>query len=296
MDPALRLLKKINGIKFSYWFLILLFFAFSLSACQPDYAFMAANTPGIPSGPGELTTPTKNTNLADPRNSTAETSSSAPQPSPTHSAAKLITASATPTKLQPTSTPSQPPITRMIFTGVVVPARCVQAKLDEIGDLDYPYHEVREILSGADLAVGSFNATMSDQVVHTGCVWTYQLVGSPENADALARAGFDLMSVATNHIKDCGLMKGWCDDVFFDTLENLTRVKILTVGAGENLADALQPVIVTINGIRFGFVSLGDSKLSETVFAAEDHPGIALLTEQNMRQAIEKARQMADYG
>ena len=30
------------------------------------------------------------------------------------------------------------------------------------------------------------------------------------------------MSVATNHIKDCGMMKSWCDYAFFDTLENLT--------------------------------------------------------------------------
>ena len=76
----------------------------------------------------------------------------------------------------------------------------------------------------------------------------------------LPRAGFDVMSVATNHIKDCGLNKSWCNEAFFDTLENLQRVGILTVGAGKNLEEALQPVVVTINGVRFGFVSLGDSK------------------------------------
>jgi poly-gamma-glutamate synthesis protein (capsule biosynthesis protein) len=170
----------------------------------------------------------------------------------------------------------------------------VQAHLDEIQNPDYPYEEVQHILSDADLSIGSFNAVMSENVEHTGCVWTYQLVGSPENADALARAGFDLMSVATNHIKDCGLMRSWCDSTFFDTLGHLKRVGIQTVGAGANLSEALEPVVITLNGIRFGFVSLGDSKLSETVFAAEDHPGIARLTEDNMRAALAKARQMAD--
>lgn len=202
----------------------------------------------------------------------------------------------TSTLTEPTQTaaPTQEPVTRLVFTGIIVPARCVQAHLDEIGDPDYPYEEVQPILSDADLSIGSFNATMSDKVVHTGCVWTYQLVGSPDNADALARAGFDIMSVATNHIKDCGLLKSWCDETFFDTLEHLNRVGIQTVGAGENLSKALEPIVVTINGIRFAFVSLGDSKLSETVFAADDHPGIARLTEENMRLALDKAHQMAD--
>lgn len=201
-----------------------------------------------------------------------------------------------PTSSAPSATPTleKPRITTLLFTGVIVPARCVQAALDKSGNPDYPYEEVSQIIQDADIAVGTFNATMSDRVEHTGCVWTYQLVGSPDNADAMARAGFDVMSVATNHIKDCGLMQSWCEETFFDTLGHIRRVGILPVGAGANLAEALQPVVVTVNGVRFAFVSLGDSKLSETVFAAEDHPGIARLTEENMRQALEKAQEMAD--
>lgn len=216
------------------------------------------------------------------------------QVSPTPTQTREPTPSPTITTLPQTATPAQKPITRLLFTGVIVPARCVQAHLDEIGNPDYPYEEVQHILKGADISVGSFNATMSDQVEHTGCVWTYQLVGSPENAGALARTGFDLMSVATNHIKDCGLMRSWCDETFFETLGHFQRVGIQTVGAGANLSEALEPVVITVNGIRFGFVSLGDSKLSETVFAADDHPGIARLTEENMRLALDKARQISD--
>lgn len=196
----------------------------------------------------------------------------------------------------PTASPTEtkPPSTTLLFTGVIVPARCVQAALDEIGDPDYPYEEVKQIIQEADLAIGTFNATMSDQVEHTGCIWTYQLVGSPKNADAMARAGFDVMSVATNHIKDCGIMKSWCEYTFFDTLENLRRVDIQPVGAGKNLDQALEPVVMEVNGVRFSFVSLGDSKLSPVVFAADDHPGIAHLNEENMRAAIAAAKEVSD--
>jgi poly-gamma-glutamate synthesis protein (capsule biosynthesis protein) len=179
----------------------------------------------------------------------------------------------------------------MLFTGVIVPARCVQAAIDASGDPDFPYAEVKDLIQKADLAVGTFNATMSDFPPHTGCVRTYVLVGSPENADAMQRAGFDLMSVATNHIKNCGLAN--CGDrAFFDTLDNLRRVGILPVGAGKDHAEAMQPVVVTLGGVRFGFVSLG--QIEPMAFAGVDTPGIAILTEENLRAAIAAARQVSD--
>jgi len=188
-------------------------------------------------------------------------------------------------------TPTSPPHTTLLFTGVIVPARCVQAAIDASGDHDYLYEEVREIITRADLAVGTLNATMSDYSPHTGCVPTYVLVGDAENADALARSGFDLMSVATNHIKNCGLTN--CGDrAFFDTLDNLKRVGILPVGAGKNHAEAMQPVVVTVNGVRFGFVSLG--QIESMAFASEDTPGIAVLNQENLEAAVAEARQVSD--
>lgn len=202
-----------------------------------------------------------------------------------------ITPEAQPPTIAP---PAEPVTTTLLFTGVIVPARCVQATIDELGDPDYPYHKVRDMLTNADLSIGVLNATMSDRIEHTGCNWSYQMVGGASNADAAARTGFDVMSVATNHIKDCGTMKSWCNFALIDTLENLNRVGIRTVGAGKNLEAALQPVIITMHGVRFGFVALGDSKMSMDVFATDTNPGIALLNKENMQAAISLARQNAD--
>lgn len=196
-----------------------------------------------------------------------------------------------PTFVYTLPTPTSPPITRLLFTGVIVPARCVQAAMDARGDYDYPYAEVRGVISSADLAIGTLNATISDYSPRTGCVPTYVLVGGSENADALRRAGFDLMSVATNHIKNCNLSN--CGDrAFFDTLENLHRVGILPVGAGGHHQQAMQPVVVEVNGVRFGFVSLG--QIEPLAFAGEDTPGIAVLTPENLNRAIQEARRLSD--
>ena len=215
-------------------------------------------------------------------------------PSPTASPRPPVTLAPTlPSTLAPElpSTPAAARVTKLLFTGVIVPARCVQAAIDEKGDPDYPYAEVSEVISAADLAVGTLNATISNYPAHTGCTSTYLLVGSSENADALARAGFDVMSVATNHIKNCGPTN--CGDrAFSDTLENLRRVGIVPVGAGENLAAAMQPVVARLNGVRFGIVSLG--QIEAQTFSSEDSPGIAVLDEDNLRAAIAAARQVSD--
>ncbi len=216
---------------------------------------------------------------------------SSPIPSPTPSRTTISTRTAAKPTAQLTKTPTPIPTTTILFTGVIVPARCVQAVIDDSGDNDYLYEEVRQIISQADLAVGTLNATISDFPPRTGCVPTYILVGGSENADALARAGFDLMSVATNHIKNCGLSN--CGDrAFFDTLENLNRVGIAPVGAGDNLQDAMEPYVVEINGVRFGFVSLG--QLEPLVFATDEKPGIAVLDETNLRASIQAASQVSD--
>jgi len=243
------------------------------SACQPASAIPSDETAAAqvspPSSPSPVWTANPSPASATPRPSPSPV---VPPPSP----------SRTPTVL---------PVTTLLFTGVIVPARCVQAAIDASGDPDYPYEAVREVITRADVAVGTLNAVISDYPPHTGCVPTYVLVGSADNADALARAGFDVMSVATNHIKNCGPAN--CGDrPFLETLDNLRRVGIQPVGAGVNHAAAMQPVVVTVNGVRFGFVSLG--QIEPMAFAGEGTPGIAVLNQENLEAAIAAARQVSD--
>lgn len=262
---------------------ILLTLAMLLAACQAQTAQIA------PAEPDESLTPLQSA-AASPVPSTA-----IPAASPTYDPPLVVTPPSavlsSPTASPAPPTPSVEPLTTLLFTGVIVPARCVQAAIDERDDNDYVYDEVRSIVQDADLAVGTLNATISDYPPHTGCVPTYVLVGDAANADAAQRAGFDVMSVATNHIKNCGPAN--CGDrAFFDTLDNLRRVGIIPVGAGANHAEAMQPVVVEVNGVRFGIVSLG--QIEPMAFAGEDTPGIAVLTPENLRAAVAAARQVSD--
>ncbi|MBN1666160.1 MAG: CapA family protein [Anaerolineales bacterium] len=205
-------------------------------------------------------------------------------------------ATATPQVIE-TPTPSPFPaidpnvVTSLVFTGSIVPGRCVQAAVDERGNADYLYAEVIDLLTDADLTIGTLNAALSDYPPHTGCIQTFVLVGGSENTDAMAVAGIDLISIATNHIKNCGISN--CGDrAFLDTLDNLARVGIQPVGGGLDLAASLQPVVISINDIRFGFISLG--QIEAIAFAGPTKAGIAPLNAETLADSLAQVRAQAD--
>ena len=203
-------------------------------------------------------------------------------------------ASATPAitvEVTPPPTPPSPPLITLLFTGQIVPGRCVQTGVETMGNADYIYDNIRDLISGADYAIGTLNGSLSNSSPKTGCIRTFILVGSPEHADAMRRAGFDAMSVATNHIKNC-VLSNCGQRTFWDTIENLKRVGIAPVGAGRNLAEAMQPVVFTVQGVRFAVISLGE--IEPMAFASQEKPGIAVLNEDNLRAAIAAARQVGD--
>ena len=51
-------------------------------------------------------------------------------------------------------------------------------------------------------------------------------------------------------------------------------------------------MVVEVQGVRFGFVSLG--MVEPMTFAGQDSPGIAVLNDENLRAAIDFARQVSD--
>ena len=89
-------------------------------------------------------------------------------------------------------------------------------------------------LQDADIAIGHL------EVPHTTSV--EELVGDvpapaapPEHLGALARAGFDAVSLAGNHIADRGPLG------IADTIRTLDSLHIAHTGAGLNLAEARRP-------------------------------------------------------
>lgn len=190
---------------------------------------------------------------------------------------------------------SEPHIS-LIFTGDINPGRCIARASLVARDFTYPYHFVAEKLRSADITIGSLDGTISDQSIPMPCPDTMNLIGPAGTVEGLQFAGFDVITIATNHIKNCG-EQGWnCDNhAFQDTIQNLLSANIQPVGGGNNLMEARAPVILERQGIRFAF--LGINEIDTRIWATNDQAGTAplsALTIEAIKADISAAHLLAD--
>lgn len=88
----------------------------------------------------------------------------------------------------------------------------------------------------------------------------------PDHLAALARAGIGMVSMAGNHIADCGA------EGIADTCDELDRLAIAHTGAGLTLAEAQRPATVERGGRRIALLSV-NCVGPEIAWAASDRAG-----------------------
>jgi poly-gamma-glutamate synthesis protein (capsule biosynthesis protein) len=113
-----------------------------------------------------------------------------------------------------------------------------------------------------------------------------------EMVAGLTFAGFDLITTATNHAADCGLVRGCDYESLLDTLAHLRAAGIAPVGTGANMAEAMAPVILTVNGVRFAFI--GISAINNQIWATESTPGTGPFESKIFLEAIRAAKEQAE--
>ena len=189
----------------------------------------------------------------------------------------------------PSPTPVR--ITRLVFTGDVIPARCTYAKLRELGDYTAPFQPLHDLLAGADITIGSLDATTSDAGTPFGCTPTFSLAAPAAAVVGFKYAGYDVMSHAANHIKDCGTSP--CgDDAMLQTDANLRAAGIASVGTGVDLRDARKPIVIERNGVYFAFLAYDD--IANYYNATDDSPGSAPVDPSTVGQDIANAHKVAN--
>lgn len=118
--------------------------------------------------------------------------------------------------------------------------------LDE-PDADRYFEPARMTLAAADVLVGHVEVPFT--LEREPSLNVPREARDPSKLSALGRAGFDVASLAANHVYDDGAAG------VRDTLEGLRATNILPFGAGMDLAQARQPAIVEPGGLRLGFLS-----------------------------------------
>jgi poly-gamma-glutamate capsule biosynthesis protein CapA/YwtB (metallophosphatase superfamily) len=185
----------------------------------------------------------------------------------------------------PTQISDQRSLVTLLFVGDVMLSRSVGDLMVAKQDWFWPFERIASVTAAADLTFGNLETTISTRGTVGGC--TYCFRADPRAAAGLARAGFDVMSVANNHIWDYGAQ------AFTDTLLALSTSDISYVGGGRDIIEARTGVVRTVNGTRVGYLAYTDL-LSTSVQAGPTSPGVDLFDADRMREDIALMRGRAD--
>ncbi len=143
---------------------------------------------------------------------------------------------------------------------------------------------VAELVSGADITLDDFECPVVDDfTVNDGVVFSIDPEVLPRLRDTY---GVDVATLAANHLFDRGTAG------FLETLEQFEAAGIPTTGAGPDLAAALEPALLDVNGMTFGFVAFNE--IPGSLEAGPDQPGVVWLRDENVTEAVALAREGAD--
>lgn len=156
----------------------------------------------------------------------------------------------------------------------------------------YPFGSTIDLVRGADVAVVNVETPISDGGTPFP-LWkdfTYQAPSA--SAQALADAGFDVVTLANNHAADDGA------DGLADTLALAARAGMAAIGAGRDAAEARRGVVVDVGGLRVGLLAYCERQLLWDVYvdlyARAGHAGAAVAAEPDLARDIARLRARAD--
>lgn len=173
----------------------------------------------------------------------------------------------------------------LLFVGDVMLARGVGARMKAAGDWTYPFQKIAPTLRAADLTFGNLECPVSDAGHNLRHLYSFR--ADPKVIEGLKFAGFDVVSVANNHLYD------WGRPALVDTIERMRAAGIRPVGAGANDLQAHYPVLVDLNGVKLAFLAYVNVVPREAT-AGPDRAGVAWLESDRALDDIRFARSLAD--
>lgn len=138
----------------------------------------------------------------------------------------------------------------LLFTGDIMLNRGVDHanRTRGTGEPTYPFALIADTLRGADLAIGNLEGPISDKGRNVGSEYSFRM--DPKYIEGLTFAGFDVLSLANNHMFD------YTAAALVDTVERLDAAGIGTAGAGAGYEEANAAHIEELpNGTRAAFLS-----------------------------------------
>ena len=181
---------------------------------------------------------------------------------------------------------NQEPITLM-FVGDIMLDRGVEFMIKKYGNGDYKwtFSKIIDDLKQVDILFGNLESPISDKGIKVGSIYSFR--ADPKTIEGLTYAGFDVLSVANNHIFD------YSREAMEDSFKKLKEAGISYIGGGFDEKEAHSPVIKVIRGTKIAFLAYTNLGIENWV-AKERKSGISWLSEVNLKKDISDAKNQAD--
>lgn len=130
-------------------------------------------------------------------------------------------------------------------------------KAAEKGQVNEIFGHYKEYIKESDLAITNLESPILDEgnpIAKSGPA----LRASKKALNILKKAGFNLVTLANNHIRDYG------NDGLFSTLDACETLGLDYVGAGENLNNAMQTFYFEKGGMKVGIVNVAENEYGNT--------------------------------
>lgn len=153
------------------------------------------------------------------------------------------------------------------------------------GDFNFVFDKIKDLKSGSDIMLGNLEGPVAWGGTDGGSPYSFH--SSPSTLPVLKNLGFDVLNVANNHAGDWGRV------AYIETLDNLTKNNLLFTGGAKTYASATEPVIITKNKLRVGFLGFSDVGPA-ALRASSSQAGILLVSDPDFIGIINRASKKVD--
>lgn len=173
-------------------------------------------------------------------------------------------------------------MSKILIFGDICPTRDTKTAFDR-GDRQAVFGEVLPAIEEADLVIGNLECAVSDSpkpIKKTGPI----LHTNTQSLKTLK--DFDALSLANNHIRDCG------DEGVMTAIETCRKMGIKTFGAGKDIISSREPKIIEKDCLKIGLMSFAEKEFN---YATDKRPGACFLDPYYDFDRIRQFRTSVDY-
>lgn len=174
--------------------------------------------------------------------------------------------------------------TKILFTGDFYGGYRIESLVSK-GDYDTIFGEYLPIIRENDIAITNLESPLTSSEI-AGTKTGPAIKASPKTAETLKYAGFNMVTLANNHIMDYGV------EGIKETINTLRDSDIDIIGAGMSYTEASKTIYKEVDNNRIAFINIAENEWSTTF---DSTPGANPLNPVENYYAIIEAKRSSDF-